>query len=190
MNLRSPRAPRRRHEARDLFRNGILEAAEEVFAERGYDAARIRDIARRARIGVGTVYNHFAKKDDVLAALVDDRTDALVACLQPADDDPRDYRRRLTARLARVLDVIDHHRGFYALLLTRGLEARRSLARLRAAELAVVDEGLAAGALAPLARERLALFFAAVLSAAVEARVDDAAEVTRLFLDGARRRPA
>src|SRR5687767_15790469 len=99
MNLRSPRPPRRRHEARDLFRNGTLEAGEEVFSERGFDAARIQDIARRARIAVGTVYNHFARKDDVLAALVDDRTDALIACLKPASGEPRDYRGRLTARL-------------------------------------------------------------------------------------------
>lgn len=160
-----------------------------MFAERGYDAARIQDIARRARIAVGTVYNHFSRKDDVLAALVEDRTGALIACLQPATDEPRAYRARLTARLARALAEVQHHRGFYTLLFS-SRQSFRGLARLRAAQLAVVDEGLAAKALAPLPREGLATFLAAVLRAAVEARVTDADVVTRLFLDGARRRSA
>src|SRR5262249_11395598 len=65
-------APRRREEARALFRNAILEAAEEVFAERGFHGARIQDIAARARLAVGTVYNHFGQKEDVLRALLEE----------------------------------------------------------------------------------------------------------------------
>ena len=57
-----------RSEAKALFRNAILDAAEIVFAERGFHEARIQDIAARARIAVGTVYNHFETKEDVLAA--------------------------------------------------------------------------------------------------------------------------
>ena len=57
-----------REEAKQLFRNAILEAAEIVFSERGFHAARIQDIAARARIAVGTVYNHFEQKEDVLAS--------------------------------------------------------------------------------------------------------------------------
>ena len=65
---------RRRDEAKALFRNAILEAAEEVFATEGFHAARMKDIADRARIAVGTIYNHFEEKDDVLYALIEERT--------------------------------------------------------------------------------------------------------------------
>ena len=56
----------------------LLAAATDEFAERGLDAS-VADIARRAGIGKGTVFRHFATKDDLLAAIVLDRIDALNA---------------------------------------------------------------------------------------------------------------
>jgi AcrR family transcriptional regulator len=56
----------------------LLTAAADEFAERGLDAS-VADIARRAGIGKGTVFRHFATKDDLLAAIVLDRIDALNA---------------------------------------------------------------------------------------------------------------
>lgn len=54
----------------------LLAAAADEFAERGLDAS-VADIARRAGIGKGTVFRHFATKDDLLAAIVVDRIQAL-----------------------------------------------------------------------------------------------------------------
>ncbi|NUS73790.1 MAG: TetR/AcrR family transcriptional regulator [Corynebacteriales bacterium] len=54
----------------------LLAAAAEEFARHGLDAS-IADIARRAGVGKGTVFRHFATKDDLLAAIVLDRIDAL-----------------------------------------------------------------------------------------------------------------
>lgn len=56
----------------------LLAAAADEFAERGLDAS-VADIARRAGVGKGTVFRHFATKDDLLAAIVIDRMDALNA---------------------------------------------------------------------------------------------------------------
>jgi AcrR family transcriptional regulator len=50
-------------------RERILEAAREVFAEFGVEA-QIDDVARRAGVGVGTVYRHFPTKEDLLVELV------------------------------------------------------------------------------------------------------------------------
>ncbi|BBH63361.1 TetR family transcriptional regulator [Actinoplanes sp. OR16] len=54
----------------------LLTAAEEAFAEHGMDAS-VADIAARAGIGKGTVFRHFPTKDDLLAAVMLDRIDAL-----------------------------------------------------------------------------------------------------------------
>jgi AcrR family transcriptional regulator len=66
----------------------LLAAAADEFAEHGLDAS-VADIARRAGVGKGTVFRHFATKDDLLAAIVLDRIDALNAVgeklLQAAD---------------------------------------------------------------------------------------------------------
>lgn len=52
-------------------RRRVLEGAVAVFAEKGYDAARITDIARAANLSTGAMYNHYESKADLLAAVVD-----------------------------------------------------------------------------------------------------------------------
>lgn len=50
----------------------ILEAARAVFVERGYDGARMAEIARRAGIAEGTIYIYFKTKADLMRAIVAD----------------------------------------------------------------------------------------------------------------------
>jgi AcrR family transcriptional regulator len=50
-------------------REAVLKAAKELFAEQGVDA-QMPDIAKAAKVGVGTVYRHFPTKDDLIEALV------------------------------------------------------------------------------------------------------------------------
>ena len=50
-------------------RERILQAAREEFANSGIDA-QIDDVARRARVGVGTVYRHFPTKEALMVELV------------------------------------------------------------------------------------------------------------------------
>jgi AcrR family transcriptional regulator len=52
-------------------RERVLEAARGVFAEYGHEA-QMDEIARRAQVGVGTVYRHFPTKEALSAALLQD----------------------------------------------------------------------------------------------------------------------
>jgi AcrR family transcriptional regulator len=52
-------------------REKVLAAARAVFAEQGVEA-QMDDVARRADVGVGTVYRHFPTKDALLNALTDE----------------------------------------------------------------------------------------------------------------------
>jgi AcrR family transcriptional regulator len=71
-----PKAKRMRA---DALRNraAVLDAAEQVFSEEGLSAP-IDDIARRAGVGVGTVYRHFPTKEALFEAIVKDRIEAIV----------------------------------------------------------------------------------------------------------------
>jgi AcrR family transcriptional regulator len=201
--------PRRRDEVRALFRNAILDAAEAVFAERGFHGARIQDIAERARTAVGTVYNHFEDKDDVLGALLDQRSEEMGAQLQPLESDPAPFPARLRVRVARLLSYVGAHRAFFAIANEQGLFAGtvapgaratgkklRHVERLRAVFRALVEEGLASGDLEPLQGDALLRFFggtirAFVLSTIAERTTDvdqDASTIVDLFLHGAARR--
>ena len=64
------RTRRVRETTKALFRKAILDAGEEVFASAGFYGAKVQDIAARAGVAVGTIYNHFGQKEDVLIALL------------------------------------------------------------------------------------------------------------------------
>ena len=57
----------------------ILSAARTVFAEAGYDRASMRAVAKAAGITTPVLYDHFASKADLYAALVETEADALIA---------------------------------------------------------------------------------------------------------------
>ena len=54
----------------EITQQRILEAARELFAERGYAGTSIRDIAERLSMTKAALYYHFPGKQDVLVALV------------------------------------------------------------------------------------------------------------------------
>jgi AcrR family transcriptional regulator len=56
----------------------LVAAAEAEFSARGADVA-LDDIARRAKVGIGTLYRHFPTRDDLLAKVLNDSTAAIVA---------------------------------------------------------------------------------------------------------------
>lgn len=57
----------------------LLEAAEELFTRMGYDGTSMGDVAKRAGVGVGTLYHHFADKRALLLELIDGFGDRLAA---------------------------------------------------------------------------------------------------------------
>jgi len=62
-------------ERRDALRNRqrVLAAAQELLSESGVEAVEIREVARAAGVGVGTVYRRFGDKGGLCAALLDER---------------------------------------------------------------------------------------------------------------------
>jgi AcrR family transcriptional regulator len=54
----------------EVRRNQILDAAAAVFAEKGFHRATTKDIAGRAGIAEGTIYNYFDSKDDLLIGMM------------------------------------------------------------------------------------------------------------------------
>jgi len=70
-------------------REAVIAAAKKLFADQGLEA-QIPDVAKAAKVGVGTVYRHFPTKDNLIAALVAERFERLAAkaseCLET--DDP------------------------------------------------------------------------------------------------------
>jgi AcrR family transcriptional regulator len=71
-------------------RQEILAAALHCFARNGFHSTTITDIVRESGVCQGTFYVYFKTKDDVIAALADDRSqgDALINAIAEAETDP------------------------------------------------------------------------------------------------------
>ena len=109
----APRHPdkarwRRRKDARP---QEILEAALQVFAEKGFAAARMDEIAQRARVSKGTIYLYFESKEAVFRALIQAtlvrRVADLVALVRDHKGPIAPLLRELLLRLGHFLSTSD-----------------------------------------------------------------------------------
>ena len=78
-------AGQRRHARRN--HELLVAAARDVFAERGVEAS-LEEVARRAGVGVGTLYRHFATRDALVEAVFERRIGEFVAIAQVAAAEP------------------------------------------------------------------------------------------------------
>jgi AcrR family transcriptional regulator len=87
-------------------RQKVVAAAAAAFAEAGLDA-QVEDIARRAGVGVGTLYRHFPTKDALVAALAEAHFERLADTIEAAlDDDSGDGWEAFTATIWRIADAV------------------------------------------------------------------------------------
>lgn len=112
----------------------LLDAAEEVFEEVGFDAATTNLVAERADVPVGTLYRWFPDKGALAEALTDRYLDELVRVYTEQLDD-LDPGERISEFLRRILAVIAERsrtqRALPALLVTTMVPGSRSEAGTR-----------------------------------------------------------
>lgn len=60
----------RRTRRREATRRKLIDAARELFASRGFDATRINEITELADVGIGSFYNHFTDKEELVDAVM------------------------------------------------------------------------------------------------------------------------
>jgi len=66
-----PKRPRRPKRKGELTRERILDAAEALFAEHGYEGATLRHVAGRVNLRTPSLYNHFDSKESLYAAVLE-----------------------------------------------------------------------------------------------------------------------
>lgn len=133
-------------------RGALLVAAREVFEGQGYGSTRMGDIAHAAGVSHGTVYTYFDTKESVLAAVVQEVIDDLMASL--AASTAVDPLERIGEANARYLDAYAEHAGLLRVVeeaaftdetfaeILRALR-RTHVRRVAAAVRRLQDEGVA-----------------------------------------------
>jgi AcrR family transcriptional regulator len=79
----------------------LVDAAARVFAEKGYASTRVADIAARAGVGKGTVYEYFASKEELLFAVFESINQDVAARMDAALEEGGSSREQLQ-RLLRI----------------------------------------------------------------------------------------
>ncbi|SDS69921.1 DNA-binding transcriptional regulator, AcrR family [Actinoplanes derwentensis] len=119
-------------------RRRLLHAATQAFAEKGL-ALDVRDIAKRAGVGIGTIYRHFATKEILIDAVVDEALDRWAKTVRESAlaSDPWEGFVRF---MEQSLDLLAEHRA----LLDGLTDPRIATPRIQQcqAELRIVLAGL------------------------------------------------
>ncbi|MFT3714363.1 MAG: TetR/AcrR family transcriptional regulator [Gordonia sp. (in: high G+C Gram-positive bacteria)] len=104
---RLPRSARRRQ---------LLDAASEIFVERGYHSAGMDEIAAAAGVSKPVLYQHFPSKLDLYIAVVDAHGEKLVAAVNDALQGTTDNHERVRAAVQAFFDFIDEDDSGYRLI--------------------------------------------------------------------------
>ena len=104
-------------------REAILKAARAVFSARGREA-HLEEVARRAKVGMGTVYRHFPTKEALLEAIAREQFETLTEWAREAKDAP-DPGVALEAHLWRCAELQANNRA----LMEAVAEFKPSVAR-------------------------------------------------------------
>ena len=79
----------------------IVEAASRLFREAGYDGTRIEAIAAEAQVSIGTIYNYYQNKGDILVAIVSmEVNEVLQAGERIIQKPPRNVAKAINALIA------------------------------------------------------------------------------------------
>jgi AcrR family transcriptional regulator len=113
-------------QTRQLYRDRIIDAAEQVFVKRGLAGTRMSDVAAEAGLATGTLYNYFANRDALLSSLLERRFDQLVAGVRAADDGAQGapLRERLVGVVRASFQHFEAHRALFTVVSGGGITGK------------------------------------------------------------------
>jgi len=97
-------------------REQLLEAASEMFVDRGYHATGMDEIAERAGVSKPVLYQHFSSKLDLYLAVLQQHVEILVSSVRQALRTTTDNRQRLRSAVQSFFDFIEHDSQGYRLI--------------------------------------------------------------------------
>jgi AcrR family transcriptional regulator len=139
-------------------RDRILQAALQVFAQKGYHRALVDDIVHASGTSKGAVYHHFPNKEALFLALVDELSARLAEAIAAAISGAHGALGKVEAALRAGLLTFAQHRDLARILLLESVslgaayEAKRAEVHGRFADLirGYLDEAVSEGSIGPL----------------------------------------
>lgn len=111
-----------------MTRDDILEAAAQIFSQKGFHAASMQDIAQAVNLQKASLYHHVNSKQEILVAILDQALDLLIEHIETvtAKDLPAD--QKLREMICSYLEAMLEHRDLASVLLLehRSLDAEHT----------------------------------------------------------------
>lgn len=130
-------------------REQILQAALEVFSERGYHKAKIEEIAQRAGIGKGTVYEYFSSKEQLFQAILQEGVSYFTEMLALNLKNEQTIRGKLTIFVQKNIEMFVHHRPLAKIAIMEtaisGDEFRQWLIEMHNQRIKLIEEIISEG---------------------------------------------
>jgi len=100
-----------------LSRDDILRAAAQIFQEKGYHAASMRDIAEAVELKKGSLYHHVTSKQEILLALLDEALDLIIERLQAVEAKDLSPSQKLRQAMQAYLSFLAENRSLSSVLI-------------------------------------------------------------------------
>jgi AcrR family transcriptional regulator len=126
----------------EMYRKLIVEAAEPVFAERGYDEAKMQDIALAAGIALGTLYTVFPGKAELYGAIQEQRGREMIEGIYRAIQGYDGVLDACTRGIDAYVRVLVERPAFLRMHLRDGLSWTDPSARRSGEELVTLERGM------------------------------------------------
>jgi AcrR family transcriptional regulator len=108
--------------ARHSTRDRILDAALEVFSEKGFHLSTVDEIAELAGVGKGSLYRYFANKETLFNELLRIRLEELEKCVQDVLDGNDDVLTMIVKYLRAYFEFFDRNGRLYRLIIRERLD--------------------------------------------------------------------
>ncbi|MFE9255397.1 TetR/AcrR family transcriptional regulator [Streptomyces sp. NPDC006879] len=169
-------APRRLRADAERNRARVLNAARELFAERGAHVS-MDEVARLAEVGIGTLYRHFPTKEAMVEAASQQRYGEILTYYRTVCAEVPEPVRALRMLLTRIAEVEVRDRGFASVVVegTLGSAGPRSDLRadLEAEIVELTDRARASGDIRPEVTGTDVLCLTSGLTAVIQRRAGD-----------------
>jgi AcrR family transcriptional regulator len=97
----------------EVRRNELMDAAEQLFVEKGYEHTSASDIIRRVGVAQGTFYYYFTSKDEILNAVIDRYIERYIEFVKSiADDDEMNAPQKIQCIIDTLFSMSDQKRKF------------------------------------------------------------------------------
>jgi AcrR family transcriptional regulator len=130
-------------------RQQLLDVAAMLFAERGYQATTMDDVAEAAGVTKPLLYQHFNSKKDLYLELVDAVAGRILTAIADADQQAASGREKVERSLQAYFGLVVADRASFQLLFNRDLggdeDLGRATRRVERALIAAIDPLIAAG---------------------------------------------